>query len=196
MVDMLSGGHWHRDGLLRQFVAQHSIQPRRELQEADVEEIKRGSDPKSEVIECVEAVDSSLEQNEDGDEYFVESPLEIELHDQVTAPQLVKPNSDSTTSRLPLVIPHCPMTPVESANANRQDAPMNVPTMASNSYNPALGGLQRLSSTPLKLSKGQRLKRWFSRGPREKKKQHSRSTRKISLRVEGKDVCSIEHSVG
>jgi hypothetical protein len=79
------------------------------------------------------------------------------------APSKPKPRQDYKRSHSELIVPsHEPALVQEPAVPEHYSAPVRVPTINSDMYQPALGGLQRLSGVQRKDSKRNRVKRFMS----------------------------------
>jgi hypothetical protein len=173
-IDQLSGDRWHRDGTIRQPVAEDFFRPQHPLPLTPVKE--HDSDQDMEIIEPDSYIDQSPVLGEripphpfqacfsDQDHpvsepasYFDEVPSQgehsVTLQDTVSTTDNDRPRSAGNT------LPQASEIVIPRPVSEREDIPVRVPTMGSDMFSPALGGLHRLPSTPVrKPSKRERFK--------------------------------------
>jgi hypothetical protein len=177
MIDQLSGDRWHHGGTIRQPVAEDFIRLQHPLPLPPVEE--HGLDQDPEIIEADSYIDKLSVVGEqiaphpfqacfsDQDlpvsepaSYFDEVPSQDEhsvtLEDTASAANTDRPKSVPNTLLRALNF-------VDSIPASqRSESPVRIPTMGSDTFSPALGGLHRLPSTPVRRpSKRERFKRFL-----------------------------------
>ncbi|KAF2829487.1 hypothetical protein CC86DRAFT_190388 [Ophiobolus disseminans] len=172
MVDLLSGDQWHRGDSLRQPVAEDFLRLQHPLPPPPIEE--HDSDQELPVIEP--------------DSYFEDQPSSVQFHD-VYATDLGRSHTVATTKPLNIVKPDVAhrrskstlelalvvARPSFTARAEYDDSLAHISPMPIDCFTPVMGGLQRLPSAPLKMSKSQRLKRFFSFGRR--RREYGRASR-------------------
>jgi hypothetical protein len=182
-VDLISGEAWQCGASIRQPVAEDFLQPHRPLHALPV--VQFGSDQDIPVIEPGPYVEEPAVDEQNVSSLETPSPR-LSRRDTVTStkpPSVIHkhdPVHKRPKSALDMVSHVSPSLVLAPGFDKRHDTSVRVPTIGSDMFSSALGGLQRLPDAPdRKQSRCDRFKRFFS--SRRRREYGRTSTRQADM---------------